>query len=323
MKTIPGICPSSPTSLVRAADRISFLYLEHCIISKDASAIIARDDDGILHIPSATLSVLMLGPGTSITHSAMSAVADSGMSIVWVGEEGVRYYAHGRPIGRNTRLLEAQAKIVSNKQLRMKAARTMYEMRFDGEDTSRLTMQQLRGREGARVRRLYAQMSKKYNVTWTKRQYDMEDFNASDPINMALNAAHTSLYGLVHAAMVALGCSPGLGIVHCGSDRAFVYDIADLYKADVTIPVAFEAVVTMHDMDFPQDDLPSYTRRACRNTFKQEKLVDRIVHDIKNILLPNAASTADDENWYEAEVISLWDPGEGQVAGGINYTTTT
>ena len=193
MKSIPGIRPTSPGSLVRASDRISFLYLEHCIIEKDSSALTATNADGVLHIPSATLSVLMLGPGTKITHQAMCVVADSGMCVIWVGEEGVRYYAHGRPIGRGTKLLEAQAKIVSNQQMRMIAARTMYGMRWPGEDTSKLTMQQLRGREGARVKRIYAQMSKKYGVIWNKRQYDIDNFAGGDPINMALSAARHHL----------------------------------------------------------------------------------------------------------------------------------
>jgi len=321
MKSIPGMRPTSPGSLVRASDRISFLYLEHCIIEKDSSALTATNADGVLHIPSATLSVLMLGPGTKITHQAMCVVADSGMCVIWVGEEGVRYYAHGRPIGRGTKLLEAQAKIVSNQQMRMIAARTMYGMRWPGEDTSKLTMQQLRGREGARVKRIYAQMSKKYSIIWDKRQYKMDDFTGSDPINMALSAAHTSLYGLTHAAIVALGCAPGLGVFHCGHDRAFVYDIADLYKADVTIPIAFEAAAAMRDNDFPQDELPSYVRRACRDKFKQEKLGNRIVRDIKTILLQQTPD-ADDDNWYEEGLLALWDPTEDDpVPGGYNYAT--
>lgn len=319
-KPIPGMAPSKPSSLVRADDRISFLYLEHCTIGKSSSALTATDENGVIHIPSATLSVLMLGPGTRVTHQAMSTIADSGMSVIWVGEEGVRYYAHGRPIGRNTKLLEAQARIVSNTRLRLQAARIMYEMRFSGEDTSSLTMQQLRGREGARVRKIYAEMSKTHKVEWNRRQYDPDDFLASDPINLALSAAHTSLYGLVHATIVALGCSPGLGIIHTGHDRSFIYDIADLYKADVTIPIAFESVVAMRDLDFPLDQLASYTRRCCRNAFKQARLTETIVSDIKTLLLPDVEE-AEDELYFEAEVIALWDERGKKVVGGKNYET--
>ncbi|MDR7353660.1 CRISPR-associated protein Cas1 [Corynebacterium felinum] len=261
----------------------------------------------------------MLGPGTRVTHQAMATIADSGMSVVWVGEEGVRYYAHGRPIGRNTRLLEAQAKIVSNTRLRLATARKMYEMRFDGEDTSGLSMQQLRGREGARVRRLYSEMAKQHDVEWRRREYDSNNFMSSDPINIALSAAHTSLYGVVHGSIVALGCSPGLGIIHTGHDRSFVYDIADLYKAEVTIPIAFEAVVAMRDLDFQLDELPSFTRRSCRNAFKQSRIVERIVTDIKNLLLPEEANKAEEDDWFEASIIQLWDNSNKRVSGGLNY----
>ncbi|APT93242.1 CRISPR-associated protein Cse1 [Corynebacterium phocae] len=315
----PGMKPTQPSSLVRADDRLSFLYLEHCTIGKSSSALTATDENGVIHIPSATLSVLMLGPGTRVTHQAMCVIADSGMSVIWVGEQGVRYYAHGRPIGRNTRLLEAQAKIVSNTRLRLQAARTMYEMRFEGEDTSTLTMQQLRGREGARVRKIYREMSEKHSVKWSKRDYEVGNLMASDPINIALTAAHTSLYGLVHATIVALGCSPGLGVVHTGHDRSLVYDIADLYKAEVTIPIAFEAVVAMQDLEFTIDELPTYTRRACRNAFKQSRISNRIVADLKTIFLPDEAAAAEDESWFEDSVIHLWDNLHDRVVGGTNF----
>ncbi|GAA4798765.1 hypothetical protein GCM10025785_21720 [Corynebacterium canis] len=247
----------------------------------------------------------------------MTVIADSGMSVIWVGEEGVRYYAHGRPIGRSTRLLEAQAKIVSNERLRLAAARQMYNMRFEGENVSKQTMQQLRGREGARVRKVYRESAKATGVEWNGREYEMDNFAASDPINMALSAAHTSLYGITHAAIVALGCSPGLGIIHTGHDRSFVYDVADLYKAEVTIPIAFESVQTMQDMGFMPDELPSYVRRACRNAFKQSKIVERLVTDIKHLLLPDDPVAAD--TGFEAEIVELWDNRRANVAGGRNY----
>lgn len=316
-KEIPGIRPSKPSELVRAEDRVSFLYLEHCTIGRSSSALTATTEHGELHIPSATLSVLMLGPGTRVTHQAMTVIADSGMAVIWVGEEGVRYYAHGRPIGRSTRLLEAQAKIVSNERLRLNAARAMYNMRFEGEDVSKQTMQQLRGREGARVRKVYREAAKRTGIEWNGRQYDPDDFTSSDPINMALSAAHTSLYGVTHAAIVALGCAPGLGIIHTGHDRSFVYDIADLYKAEVTIPLAFEAVQAMYDMNFQLDELPSYTRRACRNAFRQTKIVEQVVKDIKTLLLPDDPQAAD--TGFEAEIVELWDNRRKNVAGGTNY----
>ena len=151
LRPIPGARPSELKELTRVQDRLSFLYVEHCIVERDANAITFTDDRGTVHIPSAALSVLLLGPGTNVTHQAMVLIADSGSTAIWVGEQGVRMYASGRSMARSSRLVVEQARLVSNRSLRLQVAREMYQMRFN-EDVSSLTMQQLRGREGARVR---------------------------------------------------------------------------------------------------------------------------------------------------------------------------
>jgi len=192
----------------------------------------------------------MLGPGTDITHRAIEIIGDTGTSIVWVGERGVRQYAHGRALAHSTKYLEKQAKLVTNKNTRVRVARKMYQMRFENEDVSNLTMQQLRGREGARVRSIYRNFSKKYNVIWSGRSYDVENFEDGNPVNQSLSSGNVALYGLVYSIIVALGISPGLGFVHTGHDLSFVYDIADLYKAQITIPIAFEIA-----SNFESDDI--------------------------------------------------------------------
>src|SRR5690606_3814590 len=150
----------------------------------------------------------MLGPGTTITQQAMMLLADNGATAVWVGEHGVRYYAHGRSLARSSKLLIAQDAAVSHPRRRLNVARAMYQLRFPNEDTSRLTMQQLRGREGARIRRCYREHSRRTGVSWNGREYDPDDFSGSDPINQALSAAHACLYGIVHAVIVAVGAAP-------------------------------------------------------------------------------------------------------------------
>ncbi len=237
MKPIPGTPPAQVGQLARVTDRVTFVYVEHGIVHRDSNAITVRDERGVIHIPAATVSALLLGPGTTISHQAMMLLADSGTSSVWVGEEGVRYYAHGRGLSRTSRLLEAQAELVTNRSSRLAVARKMYAMRFAGEDTSGLTMQQLRGREGARVRRLYREHARDVGVEWSARDYRPDDFAGGDDLNQALSAATACLYGVVHAVIVALGCSPGLGFVHTGHDRSFVYDVADLYKMELAVPV--------------------------------------------------------------------------------------
>ncbi|KAA0881550.1 MULTISPECIES: type I-E CRISPR-associated endonuclease Cas1e [Corynebacterium] len=314
MANFPGARPSKPIELSRAEDRISFLYLEHCTIGRDSNSLTATDDQGVMHIPSAALGVLMLGPGTRVTHQAMVVIADAGSTIVWVGENGVRYYAHGRPIGRSTRLLEQQAKLVSNRKTRLAVAREMYGMRFSGEDVESLNMQQLRGREGARVRSVYREWSKITGVEWSRREYRPDDFSDGTPINQALSAAHSCLYGVVHAVMVSLGMSPGLGFVHTGHDRAFVYDIADLYKADITIPVAF-TVVSELGTEVDTQTLSTTVRRHVRDRIREEKVISRCVKDLKLLMKEPL------ENEEFGEVIELWDYSRGAIRGGTNYSS--
>ena len=315
-----GVRPSEPTELTRAQDRLTFLYLEHCTIGRDSNSLTATDANGVIHIPGAALGVLMLGPGTRVTHQAMSVIADSGSTAVWVGENGVRYYAHGRPIGRSTRLLERQAELVSNRRSRLDVARKMYGMRFPGEDVSALTMQQLRGREGARVRSSYREWSKTTGVTWNKREYSAGDFDASDPVNQALSAAHSCLYGVVHAVLVSIGCSPGLGFIHTGHDRAFVYDIADLYKAEVTIPIAFEAIAALTRDGVLEETRPSeigaIVRRRVRDAMREARLLERCVNDIKTLLDDDSV---DEE--FLGDVVELWDYQQQNLESGQNHAT--
>lgn len=297
----------SPQDLSRMKDRMTFLYLEHCIIHRDTNAITARDDRGTVHIPAASLAVLLAGPGTTVSHQAMVLLAESGTSIVWVGEKGVRYYAHGRTNSRGTSLLESQAKIACNRTLRLAAARQMYSMRFESDDASNLTMQQLRGREGARVRKCYREQSERTGVIWRSRDYRPDDFSASDEINKALSVAHYALYGLVHSVIVALGCSPGLGFVHTGHDRSFVYDIADLYKAELSIPAAFD-ITALEPID-----IEAAVRKEMRDRMHAKKLIETCIRDIKSIL-------GNEEQVEEsADVVEIWDIHESFLASGTNY----
>ena len=238
------------------------------------------DEQGIVHIPAAAITVLLLGPGTRVTHRAMELMGDTGVGVVWVGEHGVRYYAHGRPLTTRAGLLQRQAELVSNTHKHVSVVRKMYQLRFPDEDVAGLTMQQLRGREGSRVRKAYRTVSQKTGVPWNGREYQPEDFSASDKVNQALSAGHACLYGLAYAVIVSLGCSPGLGFVHVGHDRSFVYDIADLYKAEITIPIAFE--VAAED----PEDLASVVRRRVRDAMVSHHILERMVHDIRFLLLP-------------------------------------
>lgn len=310
MSTV-GRRPTRVQELARAVDRISFLYLERCVVHRDSNAITATDERGVVYIPASSIGALLLGPGTSVTHQAIALAADSGMTVVWVGERGVRYYAHGASLARSSRLLQAQAEAVVNQRSRLRVARAMYAMRFPGEDVSGLTMQQLRGREGARVRAVYRAESERTGVQWGKRVYDPDNWEAGDPVNQALSAAHASLYGVVHGVIVALGCSPALGFVHTGHHRSFVYDIADLYKAELTVPVAFDVAAQQ------PDDLPGVVRRRLRDALHDGHLLTRCSADIRRLILGHDEA-ADDELSAD-DVVLLWDENVRAVAGGTSY----
>ena len=303
----PGMIRPDLQALPQVKDRMTFLYLEHCTLGRQDGAITVTDEKGIVQIPAAGISVLLLGPGTRVTHRAMELMGDTGVGAVWVGEHGVRYYAHGRPLTTHSQLLLRQAELVSNTRKHLDVVRKMYQLRFPDEDISRLTMQQLRGREGSRVRQVYRKASKDTGVPWSGRLYRPEDFASGDAVNQALSAGHACLYGLAHAVIVALGCAPGLGFVHVGHECSFVYDIADLYKAEVTIPIAFEVAAQA------PDDLPAVVRRRVRDAMVEHHILERMVHDIRYLLL-NA-----DEREQEPEAVYLWDNKVGTVANGINY----
>lgn len=296
------------TELSRVRDRITFLYLEHAKLNRQDSAILVTDSRGTAFVPAAIVSVLMLGPGVDVTHRAMELMGDTGMGVVWVGEQGVRQYAHGRALSHSSRLLEAQAKLVSNNQTRVAVARKMYQMRFPNDDVSGLTMQELRGKEGSRVRQVYRHESRKNDVPWSRREYNPDNFDSGTPINKALTAAHQALYGLSYSVIVAMGASAGLGFVHTGHDLSFVYDFADLYKAEISIPVAFQVAAQFGD----DKDIGARTRLAMRDAFAASKILVRMVQDLTSILGVT-------ETNISVDLVNLWDDKLGLQKFGVQY----
>ncbi len=307
--SVSGAPPPPVSLLPRVEDRLSFIYAEQCVVHRDDNAMTLRNDRGVVHVPITMMSVVLLGPGTTVTHQAMTLMGQSGTSMAWTGERGVRVYASGRSLARSNRMLKAQARKSSVRTERLAVARAMYAMRFPGEDVSGLSMQELRGREGARVRRIYRENAERTGVEWKRRDYRPDDFLDSDPINQALSAANTALYGIVHAALVGLGCSPGLGIVHDGHDLCFLYDVADLYKAETTIPIAFDTVAE------DEGDVANTVRRRMRDVVFERHLLQRTVADVQELL----GVSRESEEFLEADVVSLWDYQRERLAGGTNY----
>lgn len=306
---IPGAPKTELQEIPTVKDRYTFIYLEKCSLTKEDSALKAEFGEQYTLIPSHAFLVLLLGPGTSITHRAMELIGESGTTVCWVGEGAAKFYGCGRPLTTSSRLLIKQAAIVSTNRLRMKAVRCMYSMRFPDEDLTGLTLQQLRGKEGARVRDQYKQQSELWNVPWDKRQYTPGDISKSDDVNLALTYANSCLYALVQAVVSALGLSPGLGMIHTGHERSFIYDIADLYKAEFTIPTAFEIAANK------VPNIYMAVRKHMRDLFYSSNLVNRIVADIAEILdVKEEESDVDFE-----DTLTIWDGLRGTVSSGKSY----
>ncbi|WNI23816.1 type I-E CRISPR-associated endonuclease Cas1e [Streptomyces sp. ITFR-16] len=302
---------SSPRELSRVGDRLSFVYLERCVVHRDAHAITAEDAEGTRHIPSATIGTLLLGPGTRITHQAMSVLGECGAGVVWVGEHGVRFYAGGRALTRSSALVEAQATAWANQRTRLAVARDMYRLRFPDEDPAGLTRHELLGREGTRVKACYRKEAARTGVPWHGRHYTPGDFASGDAPNQAITAAAQCMYGIAHAVVAALGCAPGLGFVHSGHELSFVLDIADLYKTEIGIPVAFDAAAG------GPEDIGSRTRRALRDAVNRLGLLDRVVSDIKELLKAGGGIGGADEDSRDRVMVQS-DRG-AELGAGRNY----
>lgn len=299
-------------TLPKVRDSMSYLYVEHCRVDQEAKAIALHDIEGKTPVPCASLLLLMLGPGTSISHAAVRVLAENGCLVCWVGEEGVRFYAQGLGETRSAHGLLRQAALCANPATRLAVVMRMYRMRFREALPEGLTLQQIRGREGIRVREAYARASRETGVPWRGRSYRRDGWQAADAVNRALSAANSCLYGVCHAAIVAAGYSPGLGFIHTGKMLSFVYDIADLYKVETTIPAAFRAAAE------GDGDIESRTRHACRDLFREERLLARIVPDIQQALTIGPEGESDFD-WDAAAPGGLWDPGGEAVAGGVNH----
>ena len=256
-------------------DGLSFLYLEKGHIDRHLKAVAYHTELGVTPVPVASLALLMLGPGTTITHAAVKTLADNDCLIAWCGDAGVRFYAAGIGRTHSSRNLLRQARLVCTPQLHKRVVYRMYAMRFKEPMPDDLELQQLRGKEGVRVREAYAAASRQYGVPWSGRSYKRGDWRAADPVNRALSAANACLYGIVHAAIVASGYSPALGFIHTGKQLSFVYDIADLYKTQITIPVAFQ-VAASSSTNIERD-----ARYGCRDAFRQSRLLQHIIPDIE------------------------------------------
>lgn len=295
--------------LPRFSDSISFLYVEKSIIEQEAKAVAAWRENKKINIPCASINTILLGPGTTISHAAVRNLANSGCSIVWVGEDNVRFYAYGKGESKSSENLLQQARCWGDPVLHLQVVRKMYELRFDVKIPAAYTLQQLRGFEGSRVKNIYQELSETYNVNWAGRKYNAGDVFQTDAINQAISYANSCLYGLCHAGIVSLGYSPALGFIHTGQQLSFVYDIADLFKMETVIPLAFKTVSSLSGTSNIEQKL----RTECRQHFHETRMLKKITAALHQLF-------HGEKEPITVEISYLWDTEYGTVEGGKNYS---
>ena len=268
-----------PLKPIPMKDRVSMIFVEYGRIDVKDGAFVVIDKNGVrTHIPLGSVACIMLEPGTRVSHAAAKLAAQVGTLLVWVGEAGVRLYASGQPGGARSDRLLYQAKLALDDDLRLKVVRKMYEMRFKEQAPARRSVEQLRGIEGARVKKLYQLLAQRHRVEWHGRRYDPKDWEKGDVANRCISAATACLYGITEAAVLAAGYAPAVGFIHTGKPLSFVYDIADLFKFDTVVPLAFKIAAQS-----PVEPDKS-VRRACRDVFRETRLLKNIIPAIEEVL---------------------------------------
>lgn len=269
-----------PLKPIPLKDRMSMIFVGMGQIDvRDGAFVVVDEVNGErMHIPVGSVACLLLEPGTRVSHAAIKLASVVGTLLIWVGDAGVRLYSAGQPGGARSDKLLYQAQLALDESLRLKVVRKMFELRFGEEPPSRRSVEQLRGIEGARVRKTYQLLAKQYGLKWHGRRYDPKQWDASDVANQCLSAATACLYGITEAAILAAGYAPAIGFLHTGKPLSFVYDIADIVKFETVVPAAFR--IAAKNPPMPEREV----RVACRDAFKQTRLLQRIIPMIEEVL---------------------------------------
>ena len=267
-------------SIPQIKDRYPFIYLERGRLEIDDSSIKWIDSEGqVIRIPIATISTLLLGPGTSVTHEAIKILSAANCCVCWVGEDSLLFYAVGKSPCSNTRNFRRQAKLSCDPKASLDVARRLFATRFPEVDLTGKKLKEIMGMEGYRVRQLYEEKASEYQVGWKGRNYIPGKMELSDTTNQILTSCNAALYALLTSCVYTLGYSPHLGFIHTGSPLPFIYDMADLYKDYVCIDLAFKLT---------QELAGSYNKYRVASEFRMRvqeiKLLENIATDIATIL---------------------------------------
>lgn len=281
-------------------DRQEYLYIEHAVIEQEDSSVCIIQGSSKTPLPIASIGCLILGPGTTITHRAVEAMADSGCLVIWSGEHLRTWYAAGEQADRSSQHILTQAKCWADKTLHMNIVRWMYARRFPDLDMRGLSLEQMRGMEGQRVHDIYQKYADMYHVEWSGRQYQRNDWDNQPLIQQAITMGCQLLYHVSHAAILLMGYDPALGFIHTGKMESFVFDVADLYKTEFVIPQAFNGTSLKKDLEHIRYDM--------RRDMKKGHLLKRMEKDLTTMFADCEINSAS----------GLWD-GNSVVESGLNY----
>lgn len=273
-------------SRIPHADRHGLLWLEYGRLSVEDGTlrfVAAKSetlDAGDYAIPYQAVSMILLGPGTSLTQDVLRLCARHGTLIAAVGEGGVKSYT-APPMGQGrSDIARRHAERWADPKQRLDTARRLYAWRF-GRVLPHRDIETLRGIEGARMKESYRLVAQRFGITWHGRRYDRDNPNSADTANQAINHAATFVEAAADIAVAAIGALPPLGFIHEDSSNAFTLDMADLYRVDVTLPLAFAATRAFEDGK--TDSLEREVRRRAAKLFRQEKLIPRMIERLKEL----------------------------------------
>lgn len=273
------------TARIPHADRHGLLWLsrgELCVVDGCLHFLRGRDSltPALDQIPHQAVSMILLGPGSSVTHDALRLLARHGTLLAAVGEDGVRSYTAPPLLPDRSDVARRQAELWGNPRRRISVARHMYALRL-GEVLPHRELDTLRGIEGARVKNFYKLMAEKHGIRWLGRHYDRADPDATDLPNQAINHAATAVQAAAAIAVQSLAALPPLGFIHEDSGQSFVLDIADLFRDTVTLQIAFTAAKRAEQVD---DTIDRLVRREAATVFRKQQVIGAMIDKIKQVL---------------------------------------
>jgi len=241
----------------------------------------AELEAGDYAIPYQNVSLILLGPGSTVSHDVLRILARHGTLLAAVGEGGTKFYT-APPMGQgHSEVARAHARLWADEKVRLDTARRMYAFRF-GKILPHRDISVLRGIEGARMKETYRIQADRYRLPWEGRRYDRHQPEGADIPNQAINHAATFVECAADVAVAAVGALPPLGFIHEDSSNAFTLDIADLYRAEVTLPLAFR--VARQALDNSGLNLERTLRREAAMEFRRGKLIPKMIDRIKELL---------------------------------------